>query len=100
MGKIKMIGCVCCWKRGFEGVLSAADHEVRGNRRVGHHATLAMCDWHHQGYLIFGLSKRDTIAERGPSLADGSKPFYAFFGSREELMEFQQTLIEEKDCGH
>jgi hypothetical protein len=93
MAEVKTVGCVCCWKMGFEGVMAAFDHTVRGNKRVGHHDGLGLCDWHHQGYTFEGMTKEQCIAERGPTLADGSKPFYAFFGSREELQACGRELV-------
>lgn len=96
MSQLKMIGCIPCWKLGFRGVCAAADHTKSGNKRVGHAATYANCDWHHQAIPFAGMTHKQCEAERGPSKANGSKPFHAYFGSEQELLALQETILSEQ----
>jgi hypothetical protein len=39
------------------------------------------------------MHEREAIALYGPSVATGSKPFHAMYGSDDELLAFQNALL-------
>ncbi|MGP1667490.1 MAG: Ref family recombination enhancement nuclease [Rhodanobacter sp.] len=58
-------------------------HLLSGNRRIGHQDTLPLCPHHHRA-IGKGL---------GPSLANGSKPFHAEYGSDQELLAMTDRAL-------
>lgn len=68
-------------------------HLLKGNKRMGHRFTVGLCVWHHRGIPMYGKSRRQMIEIYGHSLADGSKPFRAQFGSDEDLLAMQDNLF-------
>ncbi len=88
---IKRIGCICCLIRSNASVACEIHHLVSGNKRRGHEFSIGCCEWHHRG-VCYGGSKRATEL-LGPSLANGSKPFHAAFGSDDELLDYQNNLL-------
>lgn len=92
--KVRALGCIACLMRRVDGVNAplhtpAAIHHIkRDSRQMGQDFVLPLCDWHHQSYPF-----TDTLAtaeacrrELGPSLADGSKAFFAHFGTDQSLL--------------
>ena len=53
-----------------------------------------MSDWHHQAYPLPNWTAPMMREHYGPSLAEGSKPFYATFGTAQELMAKQRAWLE------
>ncbi|MFC4729488.1 Ref family recombination enhancement nuclease [Coralloluteibacterium thermophilus] len=99
VGRVKAAGCICCQMRGFphdrDGHVVEAHHLLRGGRRIGHMDTIGLCLWHHRGRLVMeGLSHASHRDILGPSLAEGSVPFHAEFGSDEDLLAYQRRLLE------
>lgn len=87
MARLKEMRCICCEIRGWISCSqSEVHHLIAGNRRRGHLFTIPLCRWHHRGVPNAGGNKWMT-ANLGPSLAQGSKPFHAYFGSDDELLE-------------
>lgn len=72
----------------------AYDHKKSGNIRIGHHAGFCNCDWHHQAYPMDGWTAPMMRRHYGPSLAEGAKPFYATFGTQQELIAKQTAWLE------
>lgn len=96
--RMKELGlCVACYQRG-ERRFQPIDihHLLSGNRRIGHMATVSLCGWHHRGIPPFGWGDAEALADLGPSLANGSKPFRATFGTDAELLEIQNAILEGK----
>lgn len=97
--RVKRLGCVCCMINRTWGVPMAytgtceAHHLLSGGRRRGHDATIGLCRWHHQAVPPRPMHEREAIALYGPSVATGSKPFHAMYGSDDELLEFQNALL-------
>lgn len=99
MGRAKAGPCVCCHLNTFRGLGRAdgegcdAHHTLSGGRREGHAATLGLCPWHHRGVRPERFAT-DALATQwlGPSLAKGSKPFHAMYGSDAYLFEVQVNL--------
>ena len=86
-------GCVCCRIRGI-GYVQPDIHHLGVGRRDGHDATIGLCQWHHRGIPPEGWTPKTYIEFAGPSLARGSKPFHAEFGSDEELLAMQNSILE------
>jgi hypothetical protein len=86
--KLVDIGCICC---RILGVYSQPEihHILSGGRRMGHMFTIPLCPTHHRGVVAFPRGSFDP----GPSLADGSKPFHARFGTQKELLAKVNELI-------
>ncbi|MGE7136198.1 Ref family recombination enhancement nuclease [Luteibacter sp. NPDC031894] len=98
--RLKHGECICCWINRQQGRATAyfggcdAHHVLRGGRRIGHDATLAACAWHHRGVKPYeAMTDAQATEIFGPSLAHGSKPFHAMYGSDQELLELQETLL-------
>lgn len=100
METVKWLGCIFCKLNPLLGLKVAstgpcdAHHELSGGRRIGHLATIGGCLWHHRGQPpVAGMSQDAAIARYGPSVATGSKPLHAMYGSDAELLEFQNALL-------
>lgn len=93
MDAMKEMGqCVACYQLGIHGRgYIEIHHLLSGNRRIGHLATVALCEWHHRGVACIPVSDMNTLF--GPSLAHGSKPFRARFGTDMELLGLQNALL-------
>lgn len=88
--------CVACYQRGIFGWAHTENHHLlSGNRRIGHMATVSLCLWHHKGVIHEGMTRAEAEEVFGPSLANGSKPFRAEFGSDKELLALQNALLGE-----
>lgn len=104
---VKAMGCICCMLNEQLGLKRAsrvsrpnamvpceAHHLLSGGIRRGHAFILGLCRWHHQGVPPQpGMHERDAIAAYGPTVATGSKPFHATYGTDDELLEFQHALL-------
>lgn len=91
------VQCVACYQRGIvkSGYIEI-HHLLSGNKRIGHMATVSLCPWHHRGVICGdGMSVALAKTMYGPSLAHGSKPFRAEFGSDVELLGLQNALLGE-----
>lgn len=102
--RIQEIGCVACYRRGFRGTPCDINHIAKGGRRQGkikfgrhegHKHTFGLCPWHHRGYA---LTAPQEVLERtlGPSMARSPAAFRAEFGSSDELLEYQELLLNGK----
>jgi len=90
--------CVACYQRGIHGRgYIEIHHLLSGNRRIGHLASVSLCQWHHRAVVTDGASRSDMDYWFGPSLANGSKPFRAEFGTDKELLELQIALLGQED---
>ncbi|WP_313217518.1 Ref family recombination enhancement nuclease [Stenotrophomonas sp.] len=68
-------------------------HLLSGGRRIGHMSGIGLCGWHHRGIVGFGCTHQEMRDHYGPSLAEGSKPFHAAFGSDSELIARQDQML-------
>lgn len=96
MDSIKEGPCLCCWMRGLPSVYPEIHHLLSGNKRRGHLFTIGLCAYHHRGYPFHGMTAAESEAYAGPSLAHGSKPFHADFGSDDELLALQDRLLDKR----
>lgn len=97
MAKLKRMVCIAC-HTGTTRLINISGSEVHhllsGNRRRGHLFTIPLCAWHHRGHIGPLWSKKYAREMLGPSLADGSKPFHAMFGSDDALLDATNKLLE------
>lgn len=96
---VKRFGCLCCMALGYrwerDGPLVEAHHLLSGSIRRGHLFTIGLCAWHHRAAVVVsGWSLAVHRRLLGPSLAEGSVPFHARFGTDDELLAKQQRLVE------
>ncbi len=85
-------GCVACRLQGL-GFSFAEIHHLGVGKRLGHNETIGLCSWHHRAVRPDGWSAEEMCSHLGPSLARGSKPFHAHFGSDDELLAEQERLL-------
>ena len=93
MNAIKAGPCVCCHQRGLFSWAPEIHHLLRGGRRIGHHATVGLCAWHHRAVISWGCTGAEMRYHFGPSLNEGSKPFHLAFGTDEALLKQQNALL-------
>ena len=91
--KIHEGGCMACIQRGIDmaGSGYVQWHHTAGKKR--HDLTCGLCMWHHMARPMFNLTHQQLRIQFGPSLAEGSKPFHAEFGSNAELLERQNKIL-------
>lgn len=83
--------CIACCLRGERRPQPIEIHHLlSGGKRRGHLFTVGLCQWHHRGIPPFGWGDAEALYELGPSLAKGSKPFRAVFGSDDDLLAAQE----------
>lgn len=95
---IRDFGCICCRMKGYKSLVTEVHHLLSGGRRIGHDATVGLCPWHHRGVRFDGWGPSAMVAMFGTSLALGSKPFHEQFGSDEELLAHQNTVIKRMEA--
>ncbi len=99
MEAVKRLGCLACRLNAAMGLPRAyagpceAHHLLSGGLRIGHDHTVGLCPWHHRAVPPVPLPEREAIARYGPSVATGSKPFRAMYGSDAELLVMQNALL-------
>lgn len=88
--------CMACIQRGIDlrGQGLVQFHHTAGKKR--HDLTCGLCIWHHMGRVFDFHSHEEMRSHYGPSLAEGSKPFHAEFGSNAELLRRQNEYLEAK----
>ncbi len=97
MAAIKVTGCICCLLEGVLDRMATVHHILKGgigSERIGHDATLGLCQWHHKAEGRSGLGLDAMARVWGPSLAMGSKPFVARYGSERLLLEVQDFILD------
>lgn len=87
-GKLQELGCICCLNESNGYRAPDIHHILDCGRRMGHDYTIPLCPYHHRGVIT---SPHEVY--RGPSLADGKKPFESWYGSQVELLEQVNDLI-------
>jgi hypothetical protein len=89
-------GCVPCWLesklQGRKYAPEPADmHHVEQD---DHAKTYACCPWHHRGLPKNMLHESRMNQNFGPSMAKEPARYRARYGNEEDLLRFQQTMIE------
>ena len=83
MADLQRVGCIACRQLGWFEV-PEVHHLLSGNRRRGHLFTIPLCPYHHRGV--------GAIAGE-PSLANGSKPFRARYGTDDVLLAMTNKFL-------
>jgi len=94
MDAIKQGVCVACHQRAIPSYAPEIHHLLSGGRRIGHMATVGLCQWHHRAVISWGCTGQEMREFYGPSLNEGSKTFHAEFGSDAVLLGYQDALLE------
>jgi len=68
-------------------------------RRVGHHATISLCMYHHRGVPLDGWFDAEMVEAFGPAASHGTRLFREAFGTDESLLLEQNKLLEGNDNG-
>lgn len=94
---IKSIGCLACLQLSLPMQCgpTEAHHLLSGGKRRGHAFVVPLGAWHHRAVIWYSLNAHQMTEQFGPSLAKGSKPFHAMFGSDDELLAKVNELISE-----
>lgn len=96
---IQMLGCIVC--RKHKRIFRAAEiHHLtvggrHGQKRRGHDYTIGLCGWHHRGANAFGNPDLG-LKTYGPSYALHARQFRETYGSDDQLLAYQNELIERK----
>lgn len=90
MASIVSLGCIACLLDGCLPRPTAVHHILRGGRRIGHMATLPLCDpGHHQGGQPLGLISRHPWKAR----------FEKLYGAEMDLLVLvQRRVLEMRAC--
>lgn len=92
------IGCIACRKAGYYSRTQAHHQNLgahAGQKQLGDMFTVGLCPWHHQGITEFGYCADEMTIKLGPSMKHQPIEFRKRFGSDEELLAYQNELIEE-----
>lgn len=99
----KARGCVACHINTVDHGLARASygndlemhHLLSGGRRIGHDATVCLCHFHHQAKrLPYPESGYEEQAKAfGPSLERESRRFHEFYGTDEQLLDYQEIIL-------
>lgn len=89
---MQWVGCIACRLDGRPGEPADVHHLLSGGRRIGHHATIPLCPWHHRGIANEGARAAESM--RGPSLARSKRAFVERYGTEEELRETVDRMLE------
>jgi hypothetical protein len=80
------MGCIACRKQGFQR--PAEIHHLVEGYRLGHDATIPLCEWHHRGVPpMMSMTKAHARKLLGPSLEESKRQFVAEYGSEKELLD-------------
>ena len=105
--RAREIGCLCCYLNEQQGLAAAPSYDTKqhcnlgglhGAPNLGERYTFILCAWHHCAILPEGWTTSAATDCFGPSLAKGSKPFRARYGSDEELIALTDTLTGYQPC--
>lgn len=102
MDAIREFGCIAChidtessvWRRSpYEGrqIELEIHHMLRGNKRIGHGATVCLCKAHHKRSTA-GISY-DICRLIGPSWHEQRREFRDRYGEDDDLVYIQSELI-------
>ena len=95
MDNINRLGCIACRMLDPPAIRPCTVHHLtiggrHGQKRRGHDFTVGLCDWHHQGLGV----EKILVLLYGPSYARQPLAFRERFGRDEELLEFQDELLQ------
>lgn len=103
---MKEIGCLACRMNRDRGIATASfgtkqleiHHQLSGGRRIGHHATVCLCHYHHQGSRLPFVHEGYTAhaAIFGPSFGREPRAFRAMYGDDGTLLAHQDALLAQR----
>ena len=81
--RARSLGCVVCRFRDVQQAVATEIHhrnggDQHGQKRVGQHAVVALCSYHHRGVPLWGWGDAEMRDEFGPSFALHPKDFRAW----------------------
>ncbi len=90
-------GCVPCWLeaklQGRKYIPEPPDiHHTNGQN---HDLTYANCPWHHRGIRKNELDYLEMQRVFGPSMARNPERYRARYGTEEQILGFQDTMLDE-----
>jgi len=98
--RIRAVGCIACLMRRVNGqnaplhTPAEIHHITRNGMQMGQDFVLPLCQFHHRSQIFTDtLSTAEACRrELGPSLAEGSKAFFAHFGSDQTLLDLSRWI--------
>lgn len=99
--KIRAVGCIACLMRRVDGqnaplhTPAEIHHITRNGMQMGQDFVLPLCCWHHRAQIFCEgvLQFSDACTHYlGPSLANGSKAFFAHFGTDQSLLNLVRWM--------
>ena len=82
--------CVCCQKENVCQPNKTEIHHIvdKGYRRLsgGHDSTIGLCQWHHRGISLEGMTNSEMLFKYGPSLELNKRTFIKTYGTERELL--------------
>lgn len=96
--ELRDLGCICCRISDALGLVVGDNpleihHLLSGGIRRGHGFTICLCRWHHRGIVTGVFNDQWATRYLGPSLAKGSKPFHAAYGSDDHLLHQSDLML-------
>jgi len=92
--KLHDLGCIACRLNGFtHPTVAEIHHFLRGNKRIGHAATVPLCGWHHRA-AFDGTNEATMLALMGPSFHRHTREFRARYGDDAVLLARVNALID------
>lgn len=81
--RARSLGCVVCRFRGVQQVGGTEIHhrnggDQHGQKQLGQHAVVALCEYHHRGVPVWGWCDDEMREEYGPSYALHARDFRAW----------------------
>lgn len=96
--KLHDLGCIACILNGFDyKTVAEIHHYLRGNKRIGHDATVPLCTWHHQGVSTEGAAPASLYAYLGPSFHKHTREFRHRYGDDAVLLARVNSMIDNKE---
>lgn len=98
MERIVSLGCVACIRGKVACSLAVeVNHLLDGGVRIGHHATVPLCSWHHRGVAFEGIDKNRMAKLFGPSFYHDAREFRDAYGDDNTLLVFTDLLLSRED---
>lgn len=92
--RLHELGCIACRLDGAGYVVQAEIHHfLSGNKRIGHDATVPLCQWHHRAIPWPYCTEAECLATHGPSFHRHTRQFRARYGTDAELLETVNGII-------
>lgn len=97
---VRELGCVCCERAtalGFTatGMAVQVHHAKDGGFVRGNAFTWPACAWHHMGDCKPGKTTSAMTRDHGPSLAKGTRPFVAVYGTDDDMIAIVRDRLGE-----